>query len=174
MYKLLALMRRVSDTVLIALTTSILGTLIFYWYLWWYMPLGISVAALEKQTSSLHKRIPSLKKRLDGSSWVLQELEELELALSKKAALLTDEPQTLARLLSVIRGSGAHLLSWKPGELKTYEYFMVRQLACELEGSYEQLLTILKDSACNDLVLTKTSQGLHCRCILELASKRPL
>ncbi len=172
MYKLPALMRRVSDTVLIALTTSILGTLIFCWYLWWYIPLGISVDALEKQTINLHKRITSLEKNLDTSSWVPQELEEVERVLAQKASVLTQEPETLTKLLSRIKNSGARLLSWKPGKQDKHEYFVVRSLAIELEGSYEQLAALLEEVACTELVLTKTSKGLHGRSVLELISKR--
>ncbi len=172
MYKLSALLRRVSDTALIALTTSIIGTLIFCWYLWWYMPLGISVAAFEKQNISLYKRTTSLKKRLDSSSWVPQELEELEQVLLEKASLLTDEAEVLRAFLLTIKTSGAHLLSWQPGEIHSSEYCTVRPLVCELEGSYKQLVAILEGVCCNDLMLTKTSQGLHCRCVLELISKR--
>ncbi len=138
------------------------------------MPLGISVAALEKQNTSLHKRTTSLKKRLDSSSWVPQELEELEQVLLEKASLFTDEAEVLRAFLLTIKSSGAHLLSWQPGEVYLYEYFAVRQLACELEGSYKQLVAILEGVCCNDLMLTKTSQGLHCRCVLELISKRLL
>lgn len=171
MYKLTVLLRRVSDTALIALTTSILGTLIFCWYLWWYMPLGISIAALEKQTVSLRKRITSIEKRMDSSLWVPQELEEVERVLSQQASLLTGETETLKWLLTSIKKSGAHLLSWKPGDLVSHDAIDVRKIACECEGSYEQLSALLNSVACNDLVLTKTPQGVHCTAVFELASR---
>lgn len=172
MYKLTALLRRVSDTALIALTTSILGTLIFCWYLWWYIPLGISIAALEKQTISLRKRITSIEKRMDSSLWVPQELEELERELSLQASQLTGETETLKGVLTSIKQSGAHLLSWKPGERVSHDAIQVRKIACECEGSYEQLSALLDSVACNDLVLTKTPQGVHCMAVFEVASRR--
>ncbi len=172
MVRLTALMRRVSDTTLFSLALSIFGTLICYWYLWWYVPLRTSHAALTKQQTSLSKRIASLKKRLDKSTPIPLELAVREQQLSAQAALLTEEPETLTQLLATIKESGVQLISWKPGDLQQYEYYEVRILVCELVGPYEQLIAVLKDVGCVELAFTKTPQEIHARCVFELVSKK--
>ena len=169
MYKLPAPLRRVSDTVFIALTTSILGALIFCWYLWWYMPLGISIDALEKQNTRVCKHITSLEKKLTTSSWVTQELLVLEGVFMQRA--FEQEPEAFAKLLASVKKSGIRLRLWKPGKKKEYGKIVMQLLEIEVEGTYEQLVAVLEGAICSEFLLTKTAQGIHGKCLFEVASK---
>jgi hypothetical protein len=174
MIKLNALVQRVSDTAFIALTLCIFGTLICVWYLLWYEPLKISVAALTKQITSVQDRSTSLKKRLDKSHSLPQEFEALEYKCAQESQLLKKEPEALAELLTRIKESGATLLTWKPCGKQEYYYVAQQLIECELIGSYEQLLTVFEGNACQELMLTKTVLGIHCRSVFGVLFRRDL
>lgn len=174
MIKLNALVRRVSDTAFIALTSSIFGTLICIWYLWWYVPLKVSVAALTQQVTRLQKRSTLLKRRLDRSLSLPQEFEALEQACAQEAQALKTESEALTDLLTRIKESGVKLLVWKPGGKKEYPYRAERTIEGELLGSYAQLLTVFEGSFCKDLILVKTAQGIHCRSVFTVPFRRDL
>ncbi len=167
-----AFLRRVSDTTLICLTLSIVGTLAGCWYLWWYVPLRTSYAVLSKQAADIHKRTNSLKKRLERSSWVSQELDIIEKRCLQQAEQLSEEVAMLIHLLDTIKQSGVHLLTWQPEQLKIYEYYVIKPVVSELLGTYEELIKIVSEVSCQHLTFTKTAQGIHATCIFELFCRK--
>ena len=163
--KLHSVIKKTPDVLLIVCISIAVASVLLGWYIFSFRSFSYELKRLSLETTQLHKRLASLKKRSVKYAKTDAQLKELQETIEQEVMQF---PQTLFKaeqlLLAHIKKSKLHLAQWKPGKKEEQSSCVSRLISCEFDGSYNQLIAFLKSLekaiTCKTSTIAKTKKGL--------------